>query len=194
MAGRVRRHTEIIRGLAHELSTAPDRPDRPATGAAARERWDAHLAELADTPRAGLAGPTARFIDGVIRRAGRYSDHLFHCFDDPRIPASTNGLERFFGLSKQALRHALGCGSTTNTVVANLGAEPLLALHQVRAPGAPRHLALPSNPADFHVARRKLANMEAPATRRRSMVRHLDDHLERLGSEWLSEPSAEPHA
>ena len=209
MASRVRRHTKIVRSLAHELSTAPDRPDRPATAAAARARWDAHLAELARIlepsiggfglePQVGTElGPadtppisrlcTTDFIAGLLRRAARYSDHLFHCFEDARIPASTNGLERFFGVSKRILRHAVGCGSTTNTVVANLGAEPLLALQQMRQPSAMQVAPLHS-PADFEQARRKIAVNEAPAIRRRSLVRHFDRHLHRLRSDWLKAP------
>jgi hypothetical protein len=191
----VRRHAEIVRGLAHELSTAPDRVDRPKTAAQAKQRWDAHLASLAATPRAGLAAPTGQFIDDLIKRSARYDAHLFHCFDDPRIPANTNRLERFFGVSKQALRHSLGCGSTTNTVVANLGAEPLLALHQLRQPGAMKLLSTPQqSPADFHAARARIAQAELPAIHRRSIVRHLDDHLVRLRSDWLRPPLAEADA
>jgi hypothetical protein len=156
-------------------------------------RWDAHLAELADTARSGLAAATAAFIDGLVRRAERYSDHLFHCFDDPRIPSCTNGLEQFFGVSKRILRHALGCGSTTNTVVANLGAEPLLALHQMRQPGAMQTIAARS-PTEFAAARKEIADAEALGIRRRSMIRHLDRHLRRLQSDWHQPPNAEPDA
>lgn len=182
-----------MRGLAHLLSTAPDRPDRPADAADAKRRWDAHLAGLAATPRAGLAAATGDFIDGLILRAARYTEHLFHCFDDPRIPANTNGLERFFGTSKRILRHALGCGSTTNTVVANLGAEPLLALQQLRAGGA-LEIAPQHAPEDFNTARRSIALSEAPAIRRRSMVRHLGRHLDRLRANWLGRHAAESDA
>lgn len=182
-----------MRGLAHELSTAPDRPDRPANAAEAKQRWDAHLAGLAATPRGGLAAATGHFIDGLIVRAGRYTAHLFYCFDDPRIPANTNGLERFFGTAKRILRHTLGCGSTTNTVVANLGAEPLLALQQLRA-GGTLEISLQHAPAHFHTARRNLAGSEAPAIRRRSMVRHLGRHLDRLRANWLGPPAAESDA
>lgn len=192
MAGRVHRHTEIVRGLAHELSTAPDREDRPATAAEARVRWDAHLAGLEALPRTGLAAATGAFIDTVITRARRYEDHLFHCFEDPRIPASTNGLEQFFGISKRVLRHALGSGSTSNSVVANLGAEPLLALHQLRnqsvMPRAPTRTV-----AEFKAARQNLAEVEAPGIHRRSVVRHLDRHLRELRRS-LRRAAAEPHA
>jgi hypothetical protein len=144
-------------------------------------------------PRKGLAAATGAFIDSVVKRARRYEDHLFPCFDDPRIPSSTNGLERFFGTTKRVLRHALGCGSTTNTVVANLGAEPLLAFHQLRQrrdmTSAPTR-----SPAEFTAARRALADIEAPGIRRRSLVRHLDRHLGDLRDRWLSTTAAEPHA
>jgi hypothetical protein len=189
----VQRHTEILRGLAHELSTAPDRPDRPANAVEAKARWNAHLAGLEAMPRKGLAAATGAFIDSVVKRARRYEDHLFHCFDDPRIPSSTNGLERFFGTTKRVLRHALGCGSTTNTVVANLGAEPLLAFHQLRQRRAMTSAPTRSS-AEFTAARRALADIEAPGIRRRSLVRHLDRHLGDLRGRWLSTTAAEPHA
>jgi len=103
------------------LSNDPDRPDRPETAEEAQARFEAHLEELAAlTPRAGLAAPTGAFIDDLIKRYGRYGDHLFKCFDDDRIPSTSNDLEGFFGVSKQVLRHALGCGSTSNSVVSNL--------------------------------------------------------------------------
>lgn len=193
-AGRVRRHTGILRGLAHELSAAPNRPGRPANGSEARQRFDDHLARLlATTPRGGLGAATGEFIDGLIARTARYTDHLFHCFDDPRIPANTNNLERFFGCSKRVLRHTLGCGSTTNTVIANLGAEPLLAFQQLRATGTLK-FALQPAPKQFLAARRAIAVSEVPGIRRRSMVRYLDRHVERLRSNWLSPPAAEPDA
>jgi len=141
----------------------------------------------------GLAAATGAFIDSVVARARRYGDHLFHCFDDPRIPSSTNGLEQFFGTGKRILRHALGCGSTSNTVVANLGAEPLLALHQLRRDGA-LSLAPTRTSAAFLTARRAIAELEAPGIRRRSQVRHLDRHLVDLRERWLTTASAEAHA
>lgn len=196
-AGRVRRHTEILRGIAHKLSNDPDRPDRPKTADEAQIRFEAHLKELASlTPRAGLAVPTGAFIDDLIKRYGRYGDRLFKCFDDDRIPSTSNELEGFFGVSKQMLRHALGCGSTSNSVVSNLGAEALLAYHQMRQPGAVEQLLTGSFlPEDFLAARTKLAVSEAPLIRQRSMVRHLDRHLDRLNQSWFGpDPLAEPYA
>ena len=43
----------------------------------------------------------ARFVGDLVERVGRYGEHLYHCFDDARIPATTNGLEGYFGLGKR---------------------------------------------------------------------------------------------
>jgi hypothetical protein len=171
------------------LSAASDRPDRPATAAEAQARFEAYLTQLeAMTPRAGLAAPTGAFIDDLIRRYGRYGEHLFMCFDDPRIPATTNDLERFFGGSKQTLRHALGCGSTTNSVLTNLGDEALAAYQHVRQLGTPSAAeAGACSPADFLRSRSRLARYEAPAIRRRSMVRHLPRRLDELRAAWVGD-------
>jgi hypothetical protein len=122
----------------------------------------------------------------LANRANRYRDHLFVCFDDPRIPGTSNDIERLFGNSKQLLRHAVGCGSTTNTVVANLGAEPLMACRQIRQSEALTALrALAPSTADFRGARSRIAHDEVPGIRQRSAVRHLDSFTKRLLADWL---------
>lgn len=188
-AGRVRRGTEILRSIAHELSTSPDRQDRPATAAEAQRRFEAHLSTLvASASRKGLGAATGRFVDDLAQRYSRYGAHLFPCFDDRRIPATTNELEGFFGSAKRAVRHAAGCGSTTNSVVTNLGADALLAFHQVTQPGAIDRLAdADPDPQAFIEARAKLTAAEAPAVRQRSMLRSLPARLARLREAWLHE-------
>jgi len=171
------------------MSNAPDRENRPPTAREAKDRFDAHLRRLAaTTPRAGLAAATGEFIDGLIKRAARYGDHLFVCFDDPRIPATSNGLEGLFGNVKHILRHSAGCGSTTNTVASNLGADVVIAFQHVRQPQARARLREPAaSPADFLAARAQINRCEAPAIRQRSMVRCLPRHIERLRAGWLGQ-------
>ncbi len=138
------------------------------------------------TPRAGVAAPTGAFIDDLIERYSRYGDHLFKCFDDDRIPSTSNDLEGFFGVSKQTLRHALGSGSTSNSVVSNLGADALVAYHQMQQPNAMEELLESSvSSASFLSARAELSTREAPQILQRSMVRHLDRHLNRLEKGWF---------
>jgi hypothetical protein len=186
-AGRVRRHAEILRDVARELSTADDRADRPASAAEAQRRFEAHLdALVAGAPREGLGAATGHFVDDLARRYARYGAHLFHCFDDPRIPATTNELEGFFGAAKQLVRSAVGCGSTTNSVVTNLGADVLRALHKVRRPEARDRIGTEEVSEEaFMRARARLAAVEAPATCQRSMVRSLPRRLDNLREAWL---------
>lgn len=167
--------------MARELSNAPDREDRPASAAEAKARFDAYLARLAETPRTGQAAATGVFIDTLVERAQRYGAHLFVCFDDPRVPATTNELEGFFGGVKTLQRHALGAGSTTNSVVTNLGPDLLAAYQYVRRPEAMKSVQAPTaTPAAFSAARVKLADGEASSIRRRSLVRNFAAHVQRL--------------
>lgn len=186
LSDRVERHTDILRGLAHELSSAPEREDRPRTGEEASARVAAYLDRLSfELARDGAHAPTANFVDGLVVRYDRYKEHLFHCFDDPRIPATTNSLEGFFGASKRATRQTLGCGSTSNSVVTNLGDDALLAYHYIRCPNRRTALAkLSAEAEEFDAARSRISEKERPATERRSRVRNLGAHLDRLRCEW----------
>lgn len=176
------RHTAILREVAHEISADPERTDRPKSAADAEQRFDAFLGNLcAKAPRNGLGAATGRFVDHIAALAQRYGKHLFVCFDDPRVPPSTNQLEGFFGRAKRRLRQATGAGSTANSVAQNVAGGYLAAFALTESQG--RSVAdrldasfLPS----FQEARARLAAEEAPTTRRRSLVRHFDRHLARL--------------
>lgn len=143
-----------------------------------------------------MGAATGAFVDDLTTRYGRYSSHLFVCFDDPRIPATTNALEGFFGESKRVLRQTLGCGSTTNSIVSNLGAEALLTYHQMQQPKAHDDLLnMTPSPADFLSSRATIDLLEVPGIRRRSMVRHLDQHVERLHRTWFGhDPPTDTYA
>lgn len=84
------------------------------------------------------------------------------------------------------MRGAAGCGSTTNSVVTNLGADALLAYHQLTQPGAMTRLAEANvSGEEFLEARARLAETEAPAIRQRSMIRNLQSRLAKLRDCWL---------
>lgn len=175
---------EILREVAHHLNPDPDRADRPCNAAEAEtQAWD-YLGELQRrTRRPGLGALTAQLVDHIVALFGRYGEHLFKCFDDPRIPATTNGLEGFFGLGKRVVRKAVGAGSTSNSVVTNLGGEVLMALHQVRN-GEP----FPGT-IDLHAyqkARAELDALEEPARLCRSYLRDQGKCLVRLLDRWFS--------
>lgn len=155
-----------------------------------------YLADLATkAPRAGLGAATGHFIDDLVARTERYGTHLFVCFDDGRIPATTNALEGFFGGAKRLLRHALGSGDTTHSVVGNLGADVLLTYADCRSPEAfTRIRDLMPDSTRFREARDRITRQEAPTIRRRSMVRHFIHHLDELRQRWIHPPRPEGNA
>lgn len=145
----------------------------------------------ATAPRTGLGAATGDFVDHVATLARRYASHLFACFDDPRIPATTNGLEHYFGEVKRFLRQAIGAASTAMGTAQNLGPEILMAYHgagHLRA----KIEQLECAPEDYERARARIDEAERPIRLRRSYVRHLDANLERLLDRWAAQfsPSA----
>lgn len=179
VAGRVSRHTAILRDLAHELSNDPKRLGRPRNAAEAEMRLRAHVElQREKAPHTGLGASTGRFLDHIATLLDRYGSHLFVCVDDPRVPASTNMLEGFFGRAKRPLRRACGARSTTNSVAQNLGEDYLMAF--ARMESAKLNPALPCAPLRldrFLAERARIAVSEAPATRRRSQVRYFAQRI-----------------
>lgn len=186
VAGRVERHTEILREIAALISPDPERPDRPANAAEAHARLKAYLDALrADAPRHGLGAATGEFADHLADLFERYGMHLFFCFDDPRIPATTNELESFFNRAKRQLRHATGTGSTATSIAPNLGPAYLLAFAQSSSMNTASLteavISLGDDfPAAHRAARARLAEAEQPTTHRRSLVRRFPDHVQKL--------------
>lgn len=148
--------------------------------------WD-YLTKLQrDTPRRGLSAKLAAFVDDLVERVGRYGPHLYPCFDDPRIPATTNELEGYFGVGKRTVRKAVGAGSTSNSVMTNLGQEVLLALQQVRRSPAGIELAEPLDRAAYQKARANLDKLEQPARLRRSQARDPSKYIRNLLDRWAA--------
>jgi hypothetical protein len=135
----------------------------------------------AEAPRNGLGAATGHFVDKLAALVERYSEHLFVCFDDPRVSPNTNKLEGFFGRAKRPLRRACGTGSTANSVAQNVGGGYLAAFALVESND--RSFMDEINDtflARFRTARARIAAEEVPMTRRRSLVRNFDRHVARL--------------
>jgi hypothetical protein len=92
-------------------------------------------------------------------------------------------IEGFFGRAKRSLRRACGTGSTANSVAQNVGADYLAAFALSEAGNDRLATKLGARDlANFRQARARIAASEAPATRRRSLVRHFDRHVAALRS------------
>lgn len=138
----------------------------------------------------GLGAPIGDFIDHVANVAGRYGRNLFHCFDDPRIPPTSNALEGFFGTSKEQLRRALGAASTTNGVATNLGAEYMGALAYAKrhSPDELMKTVASVTVSEYEHVRQAVEGAEKAATLRRSRRRDPQRHLTELLDRWRSDP------
>jgi hypothetical protein len=173
--------------LAHEISPDPDRPDRPANASEAEARLLAYVARLqVSAPRTGLGAATGDFVDHIATLARRYASHLFVCFDDARIPATTNGLEHYFGEIKRFLRQAVGAASTAMGTAQNLGPEILMAYAGAGDQRA-KIEALKFTAEEYERARARIDEAERPIRQRRSYVRHLEDNLVRLMDRWTAQ-------
>jgi hypothetical protein len=117
---------------------------------------------------------------------GRWGGRLFTCFDDPDLPPTSNQLEGCFGRFKSMLRRALGAKSTTSSLATNLGAELIVAWHQVRVGRSPSLEQTLVDPQAHRAARAEIDRLEQPARERRSWVRNLGHRLASLLSRWMA--------
>lgn len=133
-----------------------------------------------------MGAATGKFVDHLGALTERYGKHLYVCFDDDRIPPTTNMLEGFFGRAKHLIRRVTGAGSTSNSVAQNLGPEFLVAFGRFERNDAPNSAAStdPIDLARFDAARARIAATEAPVSRLRSLVRRFRQHLEKLSARW----------
>lgn len=146
-----------------------------------------YLADLQTTaPRMGLGAATGRFVDHLVEFTKRCGSSLFVCFEDPRVPRTSNALEGFFSRAKHMIRAATGAKGTTNSPIRNLGADYLVTFSRVeRARARPLladAVAQKLDLGEFDRERKRLDESEAPSRRRRSIVRNLTDRLRDFGS------------
>lgn len=171
----------IVRHVAHVLDT--DRPARQV-----KRVLRTYLNRLEDTaPRRGRGAVTGRFIDHLVKKSDSYWPGLFHTYDHPSIPPTTNELEGFFGSSKGAVRRVTGrmstaggkfetCGEAIVRTRALLGAMD-------SAPLAERLRAV--TPEKYRDAKRRLRQLQEPARERRSIQRKPERFLEQVLTEWF---------
>jgi hypothetical protein len=189
-AGRATRHVELLREVAREITPDPDRDDPPASGDEAHTRLKDLVSSMQDeAPRSGLGATTGAFVDHLAGVAERYGRNLFHCFDDQRIPSTTNKLEGFFGVSKSHIRSSIGAASTSNGVAQNLGADYLEALDYVRSQTHEEAVASIAAVTidEYRAAREAVDIHEQPARLRRSRRRDAEGHLVDILDWWFSD-------
>jgi hypothetical protein len=161
----------------------------PKDGASVRAALEKRIEEaLAAAPRRGKGARRRRFLRHVRAVTARYGKGLYRCYDDPRIPQTTNALEGKHGVGKHHVRKALGRASTTGGPVETAGEFFVGAIDLVRRHGA-RALFSDLDVSDhrrYLAARRELARLREPARRYRSIQRDHEAHLQAALTRWRS--------
>jgi hypothetical protein len=125
----------------------------------------------------------------VVKVSNSYWPGLFHTYDHPQIPSTSNALEGFFGSSKRSLRSTTGCASTAGGKMQSCGEFTIAAQALTRSMSKAefdQHLNdVPD--AAFVASKQQLKRLCEPARERRSIQRRLDVFLDRTLGEWLGQ-------
>lgn len=186
VANREERHLEIVRHVAHILKS-----ENSATQVKrVLRRYLNRLQE--DAPRRGLGARTGHFVDHLVDVADRYWSGLFHTYDHPEIPRTSNDIEGFFGSAKHSLRSITGRSSTAGGKMETCAELLLLAMalthFMPKAELEQRIKAVPD--AIFVAGKRELLRIREPARERRSIQRDLPAFLDRTLGQWHESGSA----
>lgn len=139
-----------------------------------------------EAPQRGRGAYLRRFIEHVQKVTKSYARGLFHCYDDPRIPHTSNDIENLNGLGKHNLRRCAGRSSTANGPGSSCGRAYMFAVAlNACLPPADLNVMLQQVPlGQYREARAMLDEIRAPAARRRSMLRDPDKHLAAILERW----------
>lgn len=170
-------------------ASAPE-PSRPPA-AQVKRVLRCYLNRLEErAPRRGRGAQTGHFVDHVVKVSESYWPGLFHAYDHPQIPRTSNGIEALFGSSKRSLRSTSGRASTAGGKMEScgefvIGAQALTGL-MPKAEIEQRLMAVPD--AAFEASKRQLLRIREPARERRSIQRRLTEFLDHTLTAWLGEP------
>jgi len=138
-------------------------------------------------PQRGRGSYLRRFIENAQKVTRSYAKGLFHCYDDPRIPGTSNALESLNGSGKHNLRRCAGRASTANGPGSSCGRMYMfaVALHAYMPQADIDALLSGHFDAEaFRHACTLLEEIRAPAARRRSMLRNPDKCLSAILNRW----------
>ena len=180
VARRLERHVEIVRHVARIL----DSDNSAAQVKRVLRRYLNRLQE--EAPRRGRGAQTGHFVDHLVALADRYWSGLFHTYDHPEIPRTSNSIEGFFGSTKRSIRSITGRSSTAGGKMESCG-EVTVRVHALTAilPRAElqQYLNDVSDTA-FVAAMQRLVRIREPARERRSIQRNLTAYLDRTLAGW----------
>jgi hypothetical protein len=160
----------------------------PPSGRHVRKQLSDYLAaQRRQAPQRGRGAYRRRFIEHAQKVTRSYAKGLFHCYDDPRIPQTSNALESVNGGGKMNLRRCSGRASTANGPGSSCGRAHMFAVAMHRAMPAEdiekllRHYSV----QEYRKAKEVLADVRAPSSQRRSFLRNPVASLKKLLGCWL---------
>jgi len=160
---------------------------KPKSGEIVQKRLRSFLdIQLLLAPARGVGSYLRRFIEHAKKVTESYWEGLFHCYDDPRIPQTSNAIEGLFGFGKRILRKCGGRKSTANGCGSAGGSFFLFtaAFHACISREERENLLLEYIPKNYREARKKQALIRGPEYKRRQYTRDPDAFLERISQNW----------
>jgi len=161
--------------------------ESPKDGQTVRRRLFAFLdRKLARAPQRGRGAYLRRFLENAIKVSRSYARGLFHCFDNPLIPHTTNLIENRNGAEKRNLRRCSGATSTASGPGSSYGRFYAFAvvLNLCLNENEVNELVAGYDLGAYREARRTLNEVHARAFRRRAFLRDPQKHLDQILAEW----------
>lgn len=152
-----------------------------------KKRLKAHLEDnLQVAPTRGPGAYLRRFILHAKRVTKSYWNGLFHCYDDPRIPHTSNAIEQTFGKGKRLLRACAGKKTTAVGPGSASGAYFLytVALHATTTRTERETILKQYSKEEYLASRLKQAEIRGPESRRRQYARNPEETLARINETW----------
>lgn len=160
----------------------------PQNGRCVRKHLFAYLTALRQrAPRRGRGAYQRRFVEHAQAVTRRYAKGLFHCYDDPRIPQTSNAIESLNGTGKMNLRRCAGRASTANGPGSSCGRAHMfaVALHRTMPADEVDQLLRNYSVPKYRESKKALSEVRAPTAQRRSFLRNPIASLKRILGHWL---------
>jgi hypothetical protein len=160
---------------------------RPPDGVTVRRRLFTFLSRRRrEAPQRGRGAYLRRFIEHVQKVTRSHAGGLFHCYDDPRIPHTSNDIESLNGLGKDNLRRCGGRTTTASGPGSSYGRSYMfgVALNACLTRAELDAMLREVTREEYRQARAFIEEIHAPAYRRRAFLRKPGKHLAEILARW----------
>ncbi|MEI7590422.1 MAG: hypothetical protein WCJ49_03820 [Deltaproteobacteria bacterium] len=163
-------------------------PKRPATsGGIIKKRLKSYLdTQESLAPQRGRGAYFRRFVENAWKVTKSYWDGLFSCYDDPRIPQTSNQIEGLFGKGKKLLRKCSGRKTTANGPGSSSGGGFIVtvALQNALEKNDLNKFLRDYTPELYRQERNDLRAGSKQESRRRQFTRRPEKFLEKILENW----------